>query len=310
MNLFVEHVWVVFAIATLVIVRSDWKSVQPRIREHPELEPGYRKLFLGYLAVGLAPWIGMGIGILSGRVSWMFSYLFPRQGNPFVLAWWGVFAAIGGVLTVWIVFGGGAEMIERHPGIRSFPIGPASRIRKQWLVLVAVQIAMGLVVWLVLPDTMPAPGGPAPPPEWIETAVPAFLVFMILILGPALAAIGGWGALAERYGNSLPRPERKFRFCSASIGRSYYNGVLWIAAGTEGIRFAVLPILRLGHPPFVVPWSDVTASRGKRGIFPCIELVFDKVPVVPVRLSIGLAESIFHAGGRTLPAEGTHGTRA
>ena len=86
MGVFVTHFWLAFVVVTIINGRYWWAGVQARIRAQPELGPGYRRLYRGYLFWGNVPWLLMGAGILSGQVRSIFDFLQPRSGNPYVLA--------------------------------------------------------------------------------------------------------------------------------------------------------------------------------------------------------------------------------
>jgi len=59
------------------------------------------------------PWIVMGIGCTIGGVPTVFHFCRPRDGNPFVIAWW-VILFIEYILGFyWIFFCKGAEKIAK-----------------------------------------------------------------------------------------------------------------------------------------------------------------------------------------------------
>ena len=98
-----KHFWLAFVVVTIINARYWRAGVQGRIRAQPELEAGYRRLYRGYLFWGNVPWLLMGAGVLSGQVQWMFDFLQPRSGNPYVLAWWWAMAALLALGTVWML---------------------------------------------------------------------------------------------------------------------------------------------------------------------------------------------------------------
>ena len=145
MGVVVRHFWLAFVVVTIINGRYWWAGVQARIRAQPELEPGYRRLYRGYLFWGNVPWLLMGAGILSGQVRSMFDFLQPRSGNPYVLAWWWAMAALFALGTMWMFWGGGAETLARHPGFAMVPQWPASKLRWLWLGFVAWNVTIALV---------------------------------------------------------------------------------------------------------------------------------------------------------------------
>ena len=124
----------------------------------------------------------------------MFDFLQPRSGNPYVLAWWWAMAALLALGTVWMLWGGGAETLARHPGFALVPQWPASKLRWLWLGLVAWNVTIALVfIW------SPTSGGTAPVPlpvEWMPVLFPFLFVALWCLMGFLLAWIGGWSSSA------------------------------------------------------------------------------------------------------------------
>src|ERR1700722_2435070 len=89
--------WVVWIAVTFINAAAIQSRARPRIIANPELRDGYRTITRGLLTWGNLPWCIMGIGILFGGVPSVFDFFRPRDGNPFVLAF---FAS---VLFVWLL---------------------------------------------------------------------------------------------------------------------------------------------------------------------------------------------------------------
>jgi hypothetical protein len=140
-----RYVWLFFVAITvlnaLFVKFRSWKQIQQR----PELAKGYQRLFNGILFWGNLPWFVMGLGIVSGIVPGIFSYLRPRDGNPLVLAW---FATVVGVLLLgfrWIFAQGGAEFLAEHPGlIRGSPRDP--KTIRSYYALMATGGILGVLI--------------------------------------------------------------------------------------------------------------------------------------------------------------------
>lgn len=125
-----------------------WKiHSHEHIRERPELAAGYRRLIRGYLFWFNLPWIVMGVGLELGGLPSIFSYFRPRDGNPFILAFFGVVIAEWILSFWWLFFARGAEFLVEHPGIlRGFPRSPTF-IRLYYCLGVAGGIAGVLFMW-------------------------------------------------------------------------------------------------------------------------------------------------------------------
>jgi hypothetical protein len=123
------------------------------IQQRPELAAGYQRLFNGVLLWGNLPWIVMGIGILFGGVHSVFSYFRPRDGNPYVLAWFGVVVALWLLSFYWLFARRGAEFLVEHPGLlRGNPKSPAM-IRVFYCLMVAGGVvALRLMFFADIPE--------------------------------------------------------------------------------------------------------------------------------------------------------------
>jgi hypothetical protein len=87
------------------------------VRERPELAIGYQQLVHGVLFWANLPWLVMGVGIELGGLPSIFSYFRPRDGNPFVQAWFGVVIGLWLLGFWWLFPRRGAEFLVEHPGL-------------------------------------------------------------------------------------------------------------------------------------------------------------------------------------------------
>jgi hypothetical protein len=292
-----RHFWVAFVVVTFLQSRAWWREVQELMRRRPELAPGYRRLYRGQVTLTIVPWLLMGVGVVSGRVPSMFDFLRPGEGNPFVLLWWGVVMATMLVALGWIVLGGGAEMLERHPGVLMVPRGSARSIRLISLGVAAFQLVFAALFFAGFPGSRG--GGPRGFDLWFPLVFPFVFVAGWIGIGFLLASVGGWQIVAAHYplAGEVPRPVR--RFGAAEFGSVSYNGVLSLGANQRGLYFAAILLFRSGHPPFFVPWSDVTARATRRWFRAAVELRFARTPDILVRLPRALAGALFRQGGRS-----------
>lgn len=123
---FARHAWLIFIVGTVLNALILKSRSRTYIQQQPELAAGYQQLFNGVLLWGNLPWVVMGIGIHFGEVHSVFSYFRPRDGNPFVLAWFGVVVALWLLGFYWLFARRGAEFLVKHPGLlRGNPKSPA-----------------------------------------------------------------------------------------------------------------------------------------------------------------------------------------
>ena len=120
----------------------------------------------------------------------------------------------------------------------------------------------------------------------------AFTTLWILMCF-ALSLWGGWWQLTDRYRGTPSKAAAKWRFESASMRRmAAYPGCLKISIGREGLGISILFLFRVGHPPLLVPWTDITAHELESLVIKKVRLNFAKEPDVPLTISLKLARQI------------------
>jgi hypothetical protein len=115
-SLWTKWFWAVCIIVTLLNAAIFRSRASRHIQANPKLEEGYRKLLKGFVTWGNLPWVTMGVGCVFGGVPSVFHFFRPRDGNPFVLAFF-VCVFLEWILgTYWLLCRGGAQMLVNHPG--------------------------------------------------------------------------------------------------------------------------------------------------------------------------------------------------
>ncbi len=103
--------------------------------------------------------------------------------------------------------------------------------------------------------------------ERIEQIHPAVLVsgFMAFIVTGWIATLAirggttGWRQLAQRYPAVEPRTDKRIWIGRLWFRHAGYGNLVYVKADETHLHFRM--ILGLGHPPFSVPWADVSAKR-------------------------------------------------
>ncbi len=99
------------------------------------------------------PWVVMGVGILSGDVSTVFDYFRPKEGNIYVLAFFGVLFFEYTLGTLWLFARGGAEVLAKHPGFiqmrgtKTKDITNPTQIKIFWLLCLIGGVAAFFMMW-------------------------------------------------------------------------------------------------------------------------------------------------------------------
>jgi hypothetical protein len=94
------------------------------------------------------------------------------------------------------------------------------------------------------------------------------LYFLLLIPAAAfllcwvLASVSGWTRLTAQYrekqhsGKSRSAENERAHMRTARIGAINYHSVLSFTCTDDGLRISVFFLLRVGHPPLFIPWTD------------------------------------------------------
>lgn len=130
------------------------------------------------------------------------------------------------------------------------------------------------------------------------------LPFLVLLLFPIffgglwvgvcflISALGGWSRLAVHYESQSTFRGKTWHFQSARLWLANYNGCLTIGADNSGLYLKVFPLFRVGHPPLLIPWYDVTTTQHKGLLFTYLDFTFAKSPSVKFRVTRKLGERI------------------
>ena len=89
----------------------------------------------------------------------------------------------------------------------------------------------------------------------------------------------------------METPDRLF-----SVGMGIKGG-LHLGVSREGLHLAVMAIFRMGHPPLLVPWHDITTSTKTQLGVRYRELRFQKCPTIPLSIRASLAEEVMRSQG-------------
>jgi hypothetical protein len=130
-----------------------WRRASAEMAQKPELQEGYNRLISGYAGVHILPWLVMGLGIWVGGVPTLWYYFRPRDGNPWVLAWWGTLIGLQLLLFLWVFFQGGADFLAAHPSFQPRRSGLPIRLQVP-LYLLGSALGMALAWFMDIPVGM------------------------------------------------------------------------------------------------------------------------------------------------------------
>lgn len=149
------------------------------------------------------------------------------------------------------------------------------------------------------------------PPAWLDWLFnhpPYFFLFFLVMWALTLYALGmisGWVILSKRfrfkgsfYGETWPFRSARMRFYL------HYGNCLSVGADESGLYLAILPFFRFGHPPLLIPWSEVRVMSGESGLISKKrELRLGQQESIPLRLSASLTETLRQQAGKAWPFE-------
>lgn len=94
-------------------------------------------------------------------------------------------------------------------------------------------------------------------------AFPIFFIGMWCMVGYKIAQ-HGWSDFAKLYRvNKLPQGPTYWMQSGSFNWQGSYARAINIVISPEGIGFSMIFLFRCGHPPLLVPWSNVTAVEEK-----------------------------------------------
>ena len=136
---------------------------------------------------------------------------------------------------------------------------------------------------------------------WPVILAPSIWILVTFVI----SSMGGWSLLAKAYlaqADTLDGESWRFQSVHMRWGTNYNNCVT-VRANALGLGLSVIWLLRIGHPPLLIPWSDITIHRVKRSrFFPSwIELRFRSEPSIPVRVNNKLFSKILDSSDKYYP---------
>ena len=142
---FLNYIWIAAILSTIFSAFILKVRSRKSVEENPDLQEGYNQIFLGYLILAI-PWAVVGIGTVFGGVKDLFSFLKPRDGNPFVIAFHITLFVVWLLNIWWLFFKGGAEILAKYPGAFGQNIQSPTLIK----ILYGAALAFGAVVIITM----------------------------------------------------------------------------------------------------------------------------------------------------------------
>ena len=93
-------------------------------------------------------------------------------------------------------------------------------------------------------------------------AFPLFWIFISIFLSRL-----GWSSYSSKYGVSKKTKGVTYPMRSGTFGLVNYRNCLNLTITDKGLYTSVLFPFRIGHKPFIVPWSDFSKIEIKKVLF-------------------------------------------
>ncbi len=83
-----------------------------------------------------------------------------------------------------------------------------------------------------------------------------------------------------------------------------YGNCLTVGADPAGLYLATFFLLRIGHPPLLLPWQEVSIRRRGKVLFTrYVQLQLGREEQIPLKINGRLADRIQSAAGQSWPVE-------
>jgi len=120
---------------------------------------------------------------------------------------------------------------------------------------------------------------------------PVFIIVIWIVVSKIMSFIGGWNSLKNVYSGIGDFSGKKWHMRSARIGIINYNSCFTMGINSRQFFFSVMFLFKIGHPELLVPITDVTGKEHRGLIKSYVNLSFNRVPGVNIRISRSLAET-------------------
>jgi hypothetical protein len=153
---------------------------------------------------------------------------------------------------------------------------------------------------------------PTNEPAWINWLfnrplffVPQFIALWAVVCY-VMGQLSGWVILSRRFRDSGAFYSYQWPFQSVRMRTLWgtYNNSANFGADEAGLYMSVFPLFRIGHTPLFIPWSEIQVVSGNRGlIFKKRKLLLGRQELIPLVVSLSLAEKLKEAAGQAWPVE-------
>ena len=119
-----------------------------------------------------------------------------------------------------------------------------------------------------------------------------------------IGLLSGWHDLGRAYRHSGTFDGTRWRFQSGQMRLLMgIHNALTVGVNSHGLYLAVSMPFRVGNPPLLIPWGDVSVRGSKFLFWKYFEFRFRQAPYVFLRLSASLVDKMRVAAGDSWPVD-------
>jgi hypothetical protein len=127
----------------------------------------------------------------------------------------------------------------------------------------------------------------------------AGFVALWVVVSILMSHLSGWRRLAQHY-PAAATPEGRSLWVGLVLRWVAYRGIVRLKTGHSHLHFSVALPWRIAHPPFSVPWGDISGVPDRYWGFPAVRFTIARAPDIDVRMSASDARRLAAASGGCL----------
>ncbi len=142
-------------------------------------------------------------------------------------------------------------------------------------------------------------------PATFAFVFPLFFVTVWCTICFVLSRVSGWALLARRFRTDSRFLGQTWGWQSARMRWGCnYNHCLTFGSDPSGLYMSIVFLLRIGSPPLLIPWAEVTVWRRRKILFfQFVELRLGSEEQVRLLVRAGLADYLKPGAGAGWPVE-------
>lgn len=127
--------------------------------------------------------------------------------------------------------------------------------------------------------------------------LPVYLALFWCLLSYGISFVSGWHSLSRRFRaqHEPYGPTASARFSIRGVKmrfRTSYDNIIRLTVAEDALYLSVLFVIRIGHPPLCIPWSEIKITRGNFLWMRFVLLTLGEQEKIPLRISERMAAKL------------------